>query len=55
MGMDDLIKHKVLYLLMQGWKNLTSIAEALDTDVDEVLKALKDLEIDGNITTHTIH
>lgn len=53
--MDDLLKHKVLFLLMQGWKNLTAIAETLDTDIQDVLEALKELEIDGNITTHTIH
>lgn len=55
MDADSLLKHKVLYLLMSGYKNLSMIAEALDSDLEEVLKALKELEVDGSITTHTIH
>lgn len=54
--MDELsLKHKVLYLLMNGWANVPSIAEVLDADEEDIIQAVKELEVDGTIKTHTIH
>lgn len=54
--MDDIpVKHRILYLLMNGWTNLSLIAAALEIEEEDVLKAVKELEFDGAIRTHTIH
>ena len=54
--MDEIsLKHKVLYLLMSGWASIPAIADALDADEEDIIQAVKELEVDGTIKTHTIH
>jgi len=54
--MDEIaLKHKVLYLLMNGWASIPSIATALEVDENDIIQAVKELEVDGTIKTHTIH
>lgn len=54
--MDNLpTKHRILYLLMNGYSNVDDIANALDIEEEDVVDAIKELEFDGAIKTHTIH
>ena len=52
---EELLKHRVLYLLIQGWVDPNKIAIVLDTDSDSILKVIKELESDGAINLHTVH
>lgn len=52
---DDFIKHKVLYLLVNGWNDLEAIQHNLqisDKNWKEIMKWLQD---ENYIVIHTIH
>lgn len=47
--------HKVVYLLMQGWKDLTEIKDFLDLSDKQMKAVVEELTLRGIISTHTIH
>lgn len=54
--MDNLpTKHRILYLLMNGCSSMDEIATLLDIEEEDVVEAIKELEFDGAIKTHTVH
>jgi len=52
---DEVIKNKVLYLLMHGWNSLGAIQEHLELSDESMGIILQWLVDEGYIKTHTIH
>jgi predicted transcriptional regulator len=48
-------KHKVLYLLMNGWTNFNEIQDFLEIPDKEMKSIIEELSLQGVITTYTIH
>jgi DNA-binding Lrp family transcriptional regulator len=54
--MDDISDaHKVLYLLANGWEDLSEIRDFLDLSEKELKEIVDELSLQGVITTHTVH
>lgn len=52
---EEILKHKILLMLFQGWIDPDKISSALMIDKNTVISALKELEEDGAIHIHTVH
>ena len=55
--MDDLdvIKHKVVYLLVQGWTDFGAIQQRLEIADEDMHEIMQWLIEEDYIRTHTIH
>lgn len=54
--MDDISDaHKVLYLLANGWENISEIQDFLDLSDYEMKEIVDELSLQGVISTHTVH
>ena len=53
--MDEFIKHKVLFLLVNGWTDFGAIQQELDISDDDMHEIITWLHEENYITTHTIH
>ena len=52
---EEVIKHRVLYLLMHGWNSLGAIQEYLELSDEDMGIILQWLVDEQYIITHTIH
>lgn len=55
MDEEEIIKQKVLYLLVHGWNSLEAIQEHLEISDENMGGILQWLVDEQYITTHTIH
>lgn len=52
---EEVLRHKILVMIFQGWIDPDKISSALMVDKSTIIDILKELEKDGAINIHTVH